>query len=393
MSVFIKEINPKNILSFGPDTKPIQLGSLNILIGPNASGKSNLLDVIGILKSTPIGILNWMRPGVDFWKNNQSKEYMKIIAIINYEKKYESGGMRYFDLTHLLYFDIISGSKLEIAFDVVIYQPEPSEKGTGYSKLDYTKASRIPESTIHESLTIPVNELKSDESIMALGKDPAKDSIFDIANKYNDIRIYRDWYFGRKGFLRNAQSSEGRNDKLDEDFSNFFMFLAKFKMIPNVKRKIIEEMSLVYNSFTDFNVIPFAGSLLLMIEEGNHSIPASRISDGTLRYLALVAILCDSDPPPLICIEEPELGLHPDMINAVARLLREASERTQIIITTHSVELIDAFTETPEVVMVCEKVNHQTEIRRLEPDKLQDWLKEYRLGRVWMSGEIGGTRW
>lgn len=127
--------------------------------------------------------------------------------------------------------------------------------------------------------------------------------------------------------------------------------------------------------------------------EGDFSIPATRLSDGTLRYLCLLTLLCDPTPPPLVCLEEPELGLHPDLLPGLARLLVEASERTQLIVTTHSEILVDALTDHPESVIVCEKHQGQTEMRRLDEDELSDWLKKYRLGELWMRGELGGKRW
>ena len=104
--------------------------------------------------------------------------------------------------------------------------------------------------------------------------------------------------------------------------------------------------------------------------EGEFSIPATRLSDGTVRYLCLLAILCDPEPPPLIGIEEPELGLHPDILPKIADLLMAASERTQLIVTTHSEILVDALTERPGAVVVCEKYEGQSTLRRPDPDAL-----------------------
>ena len=95
----------------------------------------------------------------------------------------------------------------------------------------------------------------------------------------------------------------------------------------------------------------------------------------------------------MICIEEPELGLHPDILPKVADLLRAASARTQVIVTTHSDILVDAMTETPEAVVVCAKEQGQTKMERLKADELEAWLKDYRLGQLWTKGEIGGNRW
>jgi predicted ATPase len=120
-------------------------------------------------------------------------------------------------------------------------------------------------------------------------------------------------------------------------------------------------------------------------------IPATRLSDGTLRYLCLLTILCHPEPPPLICIEEPEIGLHPDVLPNLAKLLIEASQRTQLIVTTHSEALVSTLSEVPEAVLVCERDEDGTHLRRLDPDKLSEWLKDYTLGDLWAMGEIGGN--
>src|SRR5208283_5302185 len=149
----------------------------------------------------------------------------------------------------------------------------------------------------------------------------------------------------------------------------------------------------LYPEIQDFNVQVEAGRVQLFLEEGNYSIPATRLSDGTLRYLCLLAILCDPEPPPLVCIEEPELGLHPDILPKLADRLVDASQRTQLIVTTHSDILVDAMSERPEAVIICEKHSGQTTMERLDKKMLSAWLQQYRLGELWTRGELGGTRW
>lgn len=100
-----------------------------------------------------------------------------------------------------------------------------------------------------------------------------------------------------------------------------------------------------------------AGSVQVFVKEGNVPIPAISLPDGTLRYLCLLAILCQPVLPPLVCIEEPEVGLDPDILPSLADLLRESSERCQLIVTTHSDILADTLTETPESIVICEKEN------------------------------------
>src|SRR5262249_53723235 len=109
-------------------------------------------------------------------------------------------------------------------------------------------------------------------------------------------------------------------------------------------------------------------------------IPSTRLSDGTLRFVALLATLLAPSPPPLVCIEEPELGLHLDAVALFALLLFRAAELTQLIVTTHSDELVSALTNQPDAVIACERPSSGTKLRRLDPKKLATWLDEYRLG-------------
>ena len=160
------------------------------------------------------------------------------------------------------------------------------------------------------------------------------------------------------------------------------------------KRAFLSALSELFDGIVDIQCPVTGGTVALFLEEsGNRSIPATRLSDGTLRYLCLLAILLHPEPPPLICIEEPELGLHPDLLPTLSDLMREASERTQLIVTTHSDVLVDTLTDQPESVVVCEKHDGQTEMRRLDKCDLAKWLNDYRLGDLWTSGELGGNRW
>jgi len=149
----------------------------------------------------------------------------------------------------------------------------------------------------------------------------------------------------------------------------------------------------LYEGLDDFDVRIKGGTVEVFLTEGDFVIPASRLSDGTLRFLCLLAILCDPDPPQLICIEEPELGLHPDMLPSLADLMIAASERTQLVVTTHSDILVDAMTDRPENVVIFEKHQGCTQMKRLDSKELEHWLKDYRLGRLWTDGELGGVRW
>lgn len=107
-----------------------------------------------------------------------------------------------------------------------------------------------------------------------------------------------------------------------------------------------------------------------------------------------MTVLCDPSPPPLIGIDEPELGLHPEAVQLVAQALKEAASRTQLVVTTHSEALVDELSDVPESVVICEREpDGSSQLRRLSRSKLKLWLADYRLGELWRKGELGGTLW
>jgi predicted ATPase len=160
------------------------------------------------------------------------------------------------------------------------------------------------------------------------------------------------------------------------------------------REELVEYLRRFYGAARYISTKIQGGTLQLYIEEeGGQLIPATRLSDGTLRYLCLLAILLHPNPPPVIGIEEPELGLHPDILPTIAELLRKASERTQLFVTTHSDTLVSALSDTPECILVCESTPDGTTMKRLEAEPLREWLEKYSLGEIWRMGDIGGNRW
>ncbi len=180
-----------------------------------------------------------------------------------------------------------------------------------------------------------------------------------------------------------------------EDGSNLGLILNDLQNRRETKRLLLEKLRVVYEGIEDVTTKTQGGTIQIFFhEEGlKNSVPATRLSDGTLHYLCLLTVLLHPDPPPLICIEEPELGLHPDIIPHIADLLVDASKRTQLIVTTHSETLVSKLSDVPESIVVCERDDQGTHLRRLEPDKLRLWLDKYALGELWRMGELGGNRW
>jgi len=112
------------------------------------------------------------------------------------------------------------------------------------------------------------------------------------------------------------------------------------------------------------------------------------LSDGTLRFICLVTLLLQPAPPALILLDEPELGLHPYAIHILAEMLEAASKRSQVLLATQSVTLLNQF--APADVLVAENTSGATSFKRLDETTLSQWLAEFSLGELWEKNVLGG---
>jgi predicted ATPase len=210
-----------------------------------------------------------------------------------------------------------------------------------------------------------------------------------------NVRLYREFHTGPDSNTRRGIAASALGDYLSEDGGNLALVLSKFEL-NGIKPKVVQILKQLYEPFEEVVLSPLGGIAQLYVREAGMTEPMSALSlsDGTLRLLCLLAIWLEPEPPPLVCIEEPEIGLHPDAIRIVGDLLRDAAERTQLIVTTHSPALVDALSDQPESVVVCERdFDGFTQFRRLKSAGLDDWLERYSLGELWQKGELGGNRW
>ena len=384
----------KNVLSFGPEEQRIEFEPLNVLIGPNGSGKSNLIEIIGLLKAMPGdlseairergGIRDWL------WKGEESSSPAEI------ETEWD-----YLEATQLLRHRVILGegqnsTRVQLVGEIVeAREPNTNNYVTQYRYSAIHSIDNSPAPMLSVTAADDIHRwFRPGRSVISLLRGPADyRGITYLGDRYSEIQLYRDWVFGPSSPLRAPQLADLPTDHLAEDARNLFVTIRKLQSNPETINNFLEALQTIYHGIRGF-VVREIGEYIefLMLEDHERRISARRLSDGTFRFLSILAILCDPTPAPLISIEEPELGLHPDVIPTIARLLIEASSRTQIIVTTHSADLISALWECPEAVVVCERGDSGTTLRRLEPEKMERWLEKYKLGELWLSGEIGGTR-
>jgi len=232
------------------------------------------------------------------------------------------------------------------------------------------------------------------QSILSQIRDVSQYSeITRLANLYSSFRIYSEWSFGRTSKLREAAPA-GRSDaRLSESMDDLPVALNALEQTAAHEkiRRLLPELKETYR---DYVTRVLFGRVGLELVEGSFEspVPANRLSDGTLRFLALAAILLQPDPPPVICLEEPELGMHPDMIRMVAQMIIDASGETQLIVTTHSENLLTALQDDFDILFAFDSGPQGSVVQRLLREEFHKWRAEHALGELWSSGELGGVR-
>lgn len=410
----LKSIHPVNLLSFGPKTEPIELRPLNILIGPNGSGKSNLIEVIRLLHVLPdkdpwSSVLATGGVGEWLWKGGRGKDSECLLAA-NFSLRGTDAKIQE-ELSLSIVLEIFGASfRVKTERLGIRGQGRHIDKGriwlerSGSELAVHQKHAReqkqydnfrSKESTFGNDLGRSILSQLASPSLQAYSLSREFPEVFKTAEFLESFDFHQDWEFGADCPPRDPTPVGQPVAKLEENGYNLAQMLAHFRdNYKPVFEQITDLTRRFYEPTKGVEVRLNMTHLQIYVEEkGGFSTPATRLSDGMLRWLALLCILLNPTPPPVTCIDEPELGFHPDIVPTLADLLRDASTRTQLIVTTHSSVLVDAFSDQPDSICVCEKVDGSTVIQRLSKPDLDVWLKDYSLGNLWTSGEIGGNRW
>lgn len=384
-------LNIAGLLSFGPQGIDLPLQQLNVFIGPNGSGKSNLLEVLSLLRAAPTrlpapvkdfgGIGDWL------WQGTGVEGRATINALI--DNPGQTMRMR-----HTLEIGA-HGDRFEV-LDERIENERPHDGQTdSYFFYRYQQGRPLLADHAEPQRRLKRESVRPEDSILSQVRDPERyPGLYHLQDSYERIRLYRNWTFGTGAPGRRQQSSTGSGDILADNGENLTLVLNRIRNSP-ARKELLDSLQVLMEGTIDIRLDVSDGNIQLMLEESTDRppIPASRLSDGTLRYLYLVAALLQPIVPSLIAIEEPELGLHPDLMHHVCRLLLAASRRTQLIVTTHSRDIVDALGEAPESLIICERHDGQSVFERANPEQLKAWLENYTLGGLWSDGVLGGNRW
>ncbi|HPO11898.1 MAG TPA: AAA family ATPase [Candidatus Hydrogenedentes bacterium] len=390
----IGEISVQRLLSLYDTTWSLR--KLNIVIGPNSSGKSNLVTLIELIKNAAAGSLSpfiQKQGGINSLSWDGCLEEIKIKTFLNdiWDSKAQnySAAVYNFSLAGPFMF-----GKYQITNEYFsLYEYGTGKKISDLQLINKNIQAEFPGLEQTAGLNPP-----QDETI--LSRHPTSFDQPEIAFQWQFISSA--WSVNR-GFRTDAsspvrQSTITRHEtSVSSDGDNLISVLHTLYTNDKSFKEIIDiSMNAAFNGTFEEIVFPPAADQRVQLGirwKGLKKVRSSAsLSDGTLRFLYLLTILENPNPPALMVIEEPEAGLHPSMLTIIAESAVDASRRTQVVFTTHSPEFLDAFHDTLPAVTVCTADQGKTNLKTLDGDKLDYWMKSYTLGEFHRSGAAEAVR-
>lgn len=404
----IKSITLQHFFSFR-EAKPVVLNAeTNLLMGVNGTGKSNFIKAIRLLYESVVGegmekLLSEQWGGFGNMVNCSHHDIQEITLTYEFDKdilKKSLNGTAFVFRKNPIY--QIRIKKLGGLGDYELaewFWSESVKEGTApftFLKVDGAKGI-VSERGEDEIRLKRLDAFNPKELVLSQISDPDRYfPIFTLKKAISQIVVY-DYFDTTFGSPIRQLSSYFSDQKLLPDGRNLTSLL-NFISGNHVRDydRIIEETKKVNDQVRELVFSnPTAGKTLLSLKEKglDRTITVEHISDGTLRFLLHFVIFYNSNRGSLICIDEPEIGLHPDMINTIAQGIKHAARNgTQMIIATHSPLLLNAF--ELEDCLVFEKDNtNQTSVVTKSADDFKNYPGELLVGQLWLNGKIGGVRW
>ncbi len=403
----INKITVQSFFSFGKH-QTIELNhDTNILVGINGSGKSNFIKIIQFLYEGIAGkdglrnLINKKWGGFSSMVYCGGEEASEVIITYHFDRNkvknvFDGGG-------HLFPNDPIYEVRIN---KVGLFNYDVSEKvynesiKSGQSPFIYLDvANGKGKISTRTNTKIGIKQAIFDENELVLKQISEPENFypqFTLKKAIEEIVVYS--YF---------------DTTLDSKIRQLSPYYSELKLLPSGENlthllsylngnstkyydKIISLLKKVNPYFRElvFNQPTSSKTLLALKEQNlNRAITVDQISDGTLRFLILLSILYNPNRGMLICLDEPETGLHPDMIQTIGEGIKAASkDGTQMIIATHSPLLLNGF-ELEDLKIFEKDKNNQTIISKKTEEDFENWEGEFLVGQMWLRGELGGVRW
>ena len=355
----------------------LELGKLNVFIGANGAGKSNLISLFKLFNHL---------------LSNNLQQYIAASGFADAILYY--GSKRTPQISTTFYFTTLSGKNVyhmrlvNAAQDTLIFADEAisfSRDGIeGQAPIVSLGAGHRESKLLDEEQIISTANPKFNQKTARVIKSIMQRwRVYHFHDTSNEAKIKKQGYINDNRYLRN-------------DGGNLAAFLYQMQQTDQkYYKRILTTLKSVIPFLGDFVLAPNAINpeyIILNWREQDIDTDTvfgpNQLSDGTLRLMALITLLLQPHPPELIVIDEPELGLHPYAISVLAALLKTVSRQTQIIVSTQSVTLVDQL--EPEHIVVVDRVDDQSVFKRLNEQDLGSWLDDYSLGELWEKNVLRG---
>ena len=343
----------------------LPLERLNVLIGTNGVGKSNFIaffELVHAIYKQQLGLYTLEHGGIDNLLHFGRKNSEYIEGVIDFAN------------TNAFFFKL-----------------KPSQTNKGFLEYtgDFFNAKRV------------ATKNYSDWNKMIWDRAVEESEMIDkqyfrakyVKNYLESFHIYH-FHDTSKTSGMKQMCNVSDNAFLKDDASNLASFLYLLSQKHEKEFKRIEgTIRSVAPYFDRFDLKPERANeqnIQLEWKEKNSDmyLNAHNFSDGTIRFIALATLLLQPNLPEVILIDEPELGLHPAAINKLAALIKMASHKSQVIVSTQSPNLVDCF--EPENIITVDREEQQSVFKRLNKEDLTDWLEDYSIGDLWEKNVIGG---
>jgi predicted ATPase len=349
----------------------VKITPINILIGPNGAGKSNFIQFFKLLNSIYRRRLNLYvaENGYEdqiLYFGRKHSQSLEGSIVFKPEENANTNNLYKFKL-------VPKTSKSGFYFEEDIAGYNIYALGYGES-WDYRELGGAG----YEESELMFNELTRsgflrryfEEFTVFHFHDTSPNSPLKQANKIEDCKHLREYGGNLAAFLYNIQQTHLEHFRLIEfTIRSIAPFFDRFDLKPDPKNPDMIFLNWLEKTSDDY-------------------FNAHNLSDGTLRFIALATLFLQPNPPKTIIIDEPELGLHPFALKKLSGLIKSASTRSQVIVSTQSVYLLDQFSAND--VIVLERHNGQTVFNRQNEENLKEWLNEYSLGELWEKNILGG---
>ena len=347
------------------DLQPLELRPINVLIGANGAGKSNLVSFLRLLNAIPkLRLQEFVarEGGANTLLHYGAKQTPQLWASLEFETA---------DGSNLYLFQLAS-----TATDSLIFSDE---------QLDHRISTASPAERF---------QLGSGHKESALAVD--NKAFIQILGLLAGIRVFHFEDTSATAAIRRRGYIEDGN-YLREDAGNLAAFLYGLRARqPSYYQRIVATIRQVAPFFEDFDLAPMPAdpnSIVLNWKDrdSTHLFGPHQLSDGSLRSMALIALLAqpEDELPAVIVLDEPEIGLHPYALEILASLIKSASVHRSLILATQSVALVNYF--EPEDVITVTRDKAQSKFERQNSASLAAWLEDYSIGDLWQKNLIGGT--